>query len=184
MENGTREAYIRLFKVLMFWGIILVTLGMTLGFTLYTPETIPGGSAEYPLIELLEIANTQKFIDFVIIGMPEFLIRGRMPNMWYNLGAALLMIGVCFYFIDIKKMNNNFTKMFQYYGTKSLNLFLIHYVFLSLFFWQFNVIIFFIVYFGYVGFLGFSMCLWMELLNGLGSPEWIVAQIGRIGQKK
>jgi uncharacterized membrane protein len=183
MEDGSEEAYIRLFRKFTLWGAIFVIIGITLGLTLYTTESLPGGVSEYPLIELLEIANTQKFIDFVIIGMPEFLIRGRMPNMWYNLGAGLLLIALFFYIIDIKKVSNLFTNMFQYYGKVSLSLFLIHYMLISLFLWQFNIVVFVFVYFGYAGFLGFLMYLWMEFGNGILSPEWIMAQIGGIGQK-
>jgi len=28
------------------------------------------------------------------------------------------------------------------------------------------------------------MYIWNELYDGVGSPEWIMAQVGRIGQKK
>ena len=31
--------------------------------------------------------------------------------------------------------------------------------------------------------MGFFMYSWMEVGNGVGSPEWIMIQIGRVGQK-
>ena len=33
------------------------------------------------------------------------------------------------------------------------------------------------------GFLGFLMYIWIEYGRGIGSPEWLMIQIGRIGQK-
>jgi hypothetical protein len=35
----------------------------------------------------------------------------------------------------------------------------------------------------YLGFLGFLLYIWNEYGNGVGSPEWIMIQISRIGQK-
>jgi len=39
------------------------------------------------------------------------------------------------------------------------------------------------MYFGYLGFWGFIMYIWNELYDGVGSPEWLMVQVGRIGQK-
>ena len=35
----------------------------------------------------------------------------------------------------------------------------------------------------YIGLMGFFMYIWNEYGNGVGSPEWFMIQIGRIGQK-
>ncbi len=182
MNKGTDDAYVGLFRIFMVWGIILVAIGVVLGSQLYTKFSIPGGFEEYPHIFLLEVANGQ--IYFEIPGMPEFLIRGRGPNMFYNLGAALLIIAICFYFIDIKKKYGNFVKMLVYYGKVSLSLFFVHQLFLGLFIGQFDVILFLIINITYVAFMGFLMYIWMEYANGVGSPEWLMAAMGRIGKKK
>jgi len=182
MNKGTDDAYVGLFRIFMVWGIILVALGVGFGSQLYTESSIPGGFLEYPHIFLLEVSNGQKY--FVIPGMPEFLIRGRGPNMFYNLGAALLIIAICFYFIDIKKKYGNFVKMLVYYGKVSLSLFFVHQLFLGLFIGQFDVILFLIVNITYVAFMGFLLYLWMEYANGVGSPEWLMAAMGGIGKKK
>ena len=186
MNKGTDDAYVGLFRIFMVWGIILVAIGVGFGSQLYTDSSglypIPGGFLEYPFIFLLDVANGQSY--FVIPGMPEFLIRGRGPNMFYNLGAALLIIAICFYFIDIKKKYGNFVKMLVYYGKVSLSLFFVHQLFLGLFIGQFDVILFLIVNISYVGFMGFLMYIWMEYANGVGSPEWLMAAMGGLGKKK
>jgi len=141
-------------------------------------------SNEYPHILLLYHMRQPMFIPGITYpGMWEFLIRGRAPNMVYNLGAALILIAVCFYIIDIKRKMNNFISMINYYGKVSLSLFLLHFVFVTLFLNALDIVYYFIVMFGFVGFWGFLMYIWNEFYNGVGSPEWLMVQVGRIGQK-
>jgi uncharacterized membrane protein len=192
MMAGPGDAYIRLFKIFTLWGLIFIVCGLigpnvhfaypfkiTWGTTLQTPETLV--EAEYPHLRLYGIMNQQNYYHFP--GMPEFLIRGTVGNMFYNLGAALLIIAICFYLVDIKKYKNQFTSMLEYYGKVSLSLFLVHYFLLGLFVSQLNIVVFPFVCLAFIGFMGFSMYCWNEYANGVGSPEWIMIQISRIGQK-
>jgi len=192
MIEGPGEAYTKLFKTLLFWGVFLVIFGIltpsihlgqtttiTYGWQLQTPETVV--ESEYPHLRLYYIMNRQNYYHF--LGMPEFLIRGTTGNMFYNLGAALIIISVCFYLVDIKIYDNKFTNMLEYYGKVSLSLFLIHYFFIPLYVGQFSIVIFIFICLAYVGFMGFFMYVWNEYGNGVGSPEWIMIQISKIGQK-
>ncbi|UCD02366.1 MAG: DUF1624 domain-containing protein [Promethearchaeota archaeon] len=197
MNKGTRDAYLGLFRIFFVWGIIFILVGIFVffpnglnladalvwqpGYAPQTPETMVGGLAEYNHLGLLEIANNQNY--FVIDGMPNFLIRGTSANMFYNQGAALLIIAIFFYFIDIQNKSNDFTNVLTYFGKTSLSLFLIHFLFIPLFFNQFTVSLFLIIVFSYIGFLGIFMYVWMEYAKGVGSPEWLMVQLGRIGQK-
>ena len=181
MIAGTKQDYNVLFRIFLIWGLIFIGFGILIGFRLQTPDTL---SLEiYPHLDLLRIANSQNFTDFRFPGMPDFLIRGRASNMLYNLGAALTIIAVSFYYLDIKEKMNNFFSMLIYYGKVSLSLFLVHYTFITLFLNQFNIIFLPMIFIAYVGFMGFLMYIWNEFFNGIGSPEWIIVQIGRIGHK-
>ncbi len=182
MNKGTHDAYVGLFRIFMIWSIILILVGIGLGFQLYTKDTIIGGVSDYPNIALLDVANRPAFME--IPGMPEFLIRGRGQNVVYNLGAALLIISISFYFIDIKKKYGNFVKMLVYYGKVSLSLFFVHQIFLGLFSWQFDILLFLLTDLTYIGLMGFCMYIWMEYANGVGSPEWLMVAISRLGKKK
>ncbi|MFX1391037.1 MAG: heparan-alpha-glucosaminide N-acetyltransferase domain-containing protein [Promethearchaeota archaeon] len=184
MSKGTDDAYIGLFRIFIVWGIIFISIGIfaplpSFGFALQTPETMIGGLAEYPHLELLGIAQTQLDIP----GMPLFLIRGTTANMFYNQGAALTIIAIFFLYIDIKNNNNQFINMLIYYGKVSLSLFLIHFLFMPLFSQQLNIALFLTISLSYIGFLGILMYFWMEYAKGTGSPEWLMVQLGRIGQK-
>ncbi len=180
MMKGTEEAYIRLLKIFLFWGVIMVIVGVALGWQLQTPETMV--ESEYPHLRLFWFINQQDYYKFR--GLPEFMIRGTIGNMFYNIGAALLIIAVCFYIIDIRKIDNDFTHMLEYYGKISLSLFLVHFIFIPLYVGQFNIVVFVIVTFSYIGFMGYLMYIWNEYGNGLGSPEWVMIQLGKIGQPK
>ncbi|MHA1725635.1 MAG: heparan-alpha-glucosaminide N-acetyltransferase domain-containing protein [Promethearchaeota archaeon] len=180
MIKGTEEAYYHFFYVNFIWGVILIVFGVLTGL-----QSMPPGSvtlSEYPHFRLLEIANMQDYIHYP--GMWVFLIRGKFANMWYNLGWSLLVVAICFYIIDIKKWNNNiFSSMLFYYGKTSLSLFLVHYIFIIIYFRELDLIFFIPVFISYVGFLGLIFYIWFEYFNGVGSPEWVIIQLGRIGQK-
>ncbi len=181
MMKDTADAYTGLFRLFLVWGIILVSVGIIIGFPLQIPETLPGGAQEYPHIKLLAIANQQDF--FHIAGYPLFLIRHTSANMFYNLGMALLIIAISFYFIDIRKKKGLAVNMLVYYGKISLSLFLLHLLFLPLYLAFLDVTLFLFVSFAYIGLLGVTMYIWMEFGKGIGSPEWIMVEIGRVGHR-
>jgi len=197
MVGGTKKDYKKLFRTFLYWGIFFILVGIFLGSNSYLPSLtgdefilatnttigrLPAN--EYPHILLWYDMITQKFLpDITYPGMWEFTIRGRLPNMIYNLGAALILIAVCFYFIDIKRKKNNFITMINYFGKVSLSLFLLHFVFITLFLNTLDFVAYAFLYFGYLGFWGFIMYIWNEFYDGVGSPEWLMVQIGRIGQK-
>ncbi len=194
MIGGKKQDYVYLCRLFLAWGIILVGIGVFLGRGLYVPGTewinVSNGSvgvlpvSEYPHLDLFSVINSQVFFPQMRwAGLWEFLIRGRGSNMIYNLGAALLIIAIWFYIVDLKKKSNIFISMLKYYGKISLSLFLLHYIFVTLFYGFFDIVFFIIICLGYTGFWGFLMYLWNEFFDGKGSPEWLMVQIGRIGQK-
>jgi uncharacterized membrane protein len=194
MIGGKKQDYVYLCRLFLAWGIILVGIGIFLGRGLYVPGTewinVSNGSvgvlpiSEYPHLDLFSVINSQVFFPQMRwAGLWEFLIRGRGSNMIYNLGAALLIISIWFYIVDLKKKSNIFISMLKYYGKISLSLFLLHYIFVTLFYGFFDIVFFIIICLGYTGFWGFLMYLWNEFFDGKGSPEWLMVQIGRIGQK-
>lgn len=179
MEKGTKEAYKRLFRAILAWGVFFVVFGVITGLESKLPGSVNIG--EYDHFALLEIANRQNYNHYD--GMWTFLIRGMFANMWYNLGVALVLIAISFYIIDIKLVKNKFISMLTYYGKVSLSLFLVHYTFLFLFLGRFNIILYLFVIISYMGFMGIFMYVWMEYFKGVGSPEWIMVVLGKIGEK-
>jgi hypothetical protein len=39
------------------------------------------------------------------------------------------------------------------------------------------------MFIGYCAFLGFLMYVWTKFFNGVGSPEWLMTQLGKKGKK-
>ena len=181
MIEGTEEAYRRLFKLLLNWGLVLVIFGVLTGFML-VDQSDPTFYALYPQVSLLSYINKQPYTYFP--GLPLFLIRGTFPNMFYNLGAALLIISISFNIIDIKKKRHLFIDMLIFFGNVSLSFYLIHFMFLPLFSAMFPMYYFPFIYIAFMGLMGFLMYLWNKYANGVGTPEWLMGQTGKIGQKK
>lgn len=200
MIKGTKEAYYKLYRKFLIYGIILVIVGIfivvpsSVSFDLWEPGWLfqnefdpilyPNGiiKSEYLHIDLLRIANQQDYA--YLPGMPIFLIRCTAQNMFYNLGVAFLFIAVCFYFIDIKKKSNDVIKLIIFYGKTSLSLFIIQFLFLPLYTGQFPITFYPVWGLGYCGFLGLLMYIWLKYFNGVGTPEWIMRKIGSSGPRK
>lgn len=187
MIDGSEESYRKLFRLFSCWGLIFVIFGIFTGLEAVvpgdgvTPGTINGGL--YWHIYLLGISNSNPF-GTTWTGMWKFLIRGTFANMWYNMGAGLLILAIGFYIVDIKRKNNILTGAFQYYGKVSLNLFLVHYMFLPLFNGLFSIVSFPYVCLAYIAFMGFLFYFWNKYANGAGTPEWLMMQVMNIGKKK
>ncbi|MHA1933330.1 MAG: heparan-alpha-glucosaminide N-acetyltransferase domain-containing protein [Promethearchaeota archaeon] len=197
MVKGTKDAYFRMFRKFIAYGVGLVLIGLfiwipRLGLDLWEPgwailnPTSLGGTivpSEYLHINLLALTNNN-VIDYQFPGMFLFTIRSSAHNMYFNLGASLLIIAVSFYYIDIKNKQNVFIKMLIFFGNVSLSLFLIQYMFLPLYLGQFPIIFAPFVFAGYSGFLGLLMFIWHKFFNGVGSPEWMMSKLGSKGKKK
>ncbi|MFX1257826.1 MAG: hypothetical protein ACFFAN_08205 [Promethearchaeota archaeon] len=180
LQLETIQAYFDTFKTLIKFGFIFLFLGLFFyGYPLVTPETL--NPEEYPMVEIFPIIQNQPFYKFS--GIPRFLIRGTAANLFYGLGMALLILGVSFYFLDIKLINKSFIRVVNFYGNVSLSLLLIHYVGLFLFFRKINIFFFFPIYFAYIGFLGFLMYVWLKYGKGVGTIEWILRKIPQIIKK-
>ena len=193
MMKGTKEAYYILFRKFLTYGVALVLIGLFIwiprmgldqwepGWLLLNPTLIV--SSEYLHINLLALMNNN-VINYQFPGMALFTIRSSGHNMFFNLGAGLLIIAISFYFIDIKNKQNVFIKMLIFFGNVSLSLFLIQYMFLPLYLGQFSIIFAPFVFAAYSGFLGLLMYIWHEFYNGVGSPEWLMKNLGSKGKKK
>lgn len=182
MIDGSEESFRKLFRQFMIWGAIFVAFAISIGWPLSTPESIVGGLEEYPHLALYVTLNTNPYFHYD--GMQNFLIRGTASNMFFVIGINLIVIAICFYFIDIKNADNNFTKILIFYGKVSLTLFLVHHIFLPLFVLQLNIVFFWFVMLGFLGFLGFLMWTWQTWGHGKGTAEWLMAQMGGSKSKK
>jgi len=175
----TEEAYKDVFHRFIRYGFFSIILGFFLmllsGNILVTPNEYDIN--EYPFIQLVPIMQDQNYVE--LPGMPLILLKGTAANSFYSLGVALMILGVSFYYIDIKRKDNRFIDMLIFYGRVSLSLFFISYIWLFLFYRQVNIIFFFFLWGGYLGLLGILMYIWNKEWGGKYSLEWLMCQMGR-----
>lgn len=185
-KKGTDDSYRELFKKFIMWGTILLFLGILFGLELKTStDSILNTSVlyiePYPYIELLNIWNMQGVAP--VPAIPKFLITGTSANILFNLGMDLLTIALFFKIVDINKKKNLFLDMLKFYGSVSLTLFLIEYLFIPLYIRMLAVFPFFLLVFQFIGFLGILMFIWSRYYDQVGTPEWLVRIILK-GKKK
>ena len=180
MNQGTEEAYKRLFRLFLIAGVLIVIMGMLLGFEQKNATDLLYLSdfeyiSSYPYINLLVMWNAQPFGP--ITGLVKFLITGTYSNVLYNLGLDLITIAIIFYLIDIKRKDNIFFRMLKFYGKASLTLFLIEYLFFPLFIRNFSILDFLTTVFPFMEFLGILTFVWYRYgKGGIGSLEWLVGR--------
>ncbi|TFF90712.1 MAG: hypothetical protein EU548_01645 [Promethearchaeota archaeon] len=174
LQLNAKACNLEAFRTLMIFGIIFLFLGIFYGYSLVTPEIL--NPEDYPMINLRQILKNQPNIS--ISGIPGYLIRGTAPNLMYGLGVALIILGIMFYFLDIRHIQNSLIKMFRFYGRASLSLVFIHCLGLLFFIQQLDVIVFFIAYFVYISFLGILMYLSYKYAKDIGTLKWLISKIG------
>lgn len=188
--DGSKEAYLNLYRQYMKWGAIFVVVAVfailpssfQFGWQLSTTDTLIGGIEEYPHVVLHDTINGNPF--FYYDGMQNFLVRGTASNMFFLLGSNLLVIGLSFKIIDINGSENRFIDMLIFYGQASLSCFMIHHVFLPIFIRSLNLIFFIFVALAFLAFMGFLMYVWNKFMGGVGTFEWMMTQMGGGAKKK
>ncbi len=174
LQLNAIECNLEAFRAFIIFGLIFLLIGIYYGFGPVTPEIL--NPEDYPMINLRQILKNQP--NFPMSGIPGYLIRGTAPNLLYGLGVALLILGIMFYFLDIRHIQNSLIKMFGLYGRASLSLIFIHCLGLLFFIQQLNIIVFFIAYFIYISFLGILMYLWYKYAKDIGTLKWLISKIG------
>ncbi|MFX0187585.1 MAG: hypothetical protein ACFE8A_07615 [Candidatus Hodarchaeota archaeon] len=172
LQLDAKVCNLETFHTLIIFGFIFLFIGISYGYGLVTPEILD--PEDYPMIKLIPILETQSF--FPLSKVPGYLIRGTAPNLLYGLGVALIILGCTFYLLDILYVQNAIIKMFDFYGKVSLSLFFIHCVGLLFFIQQLTIVVFFIAYFFYIGFLGLLMYLWFRYAKGVGTLKWLISK--------
>ncbi|MFW9899434.1 MAG: hypothetical protein ACFFDO_09280 [Candidatus Thorarchaeota archaeon] len=172
LQLDAKKCNLETFHTFIIFGFIFLFIGIYYGYGLVTPEILD--PEDYPMIKLIPILKTQSI--FPLSKVPGYLIRGTAPNLFYGLGVALLILGSTFYLLDILYVQNAIIKMFDFYGKASLSLFFIHCVGLLFFIQQLTIVVFFIAYLFYIGFLGLLLYLWYKYAKGVGTLKWLISK--------
>ena len=162
------------FRAFIGFGAMFLAIGIYFGFGPVTSEILD--PEDFPMVNLFPLLKGSPYFPFS--GIPGFFIRGTAPNLLYGLGVSLIILGVSFYFLDTLHIHNSIVRLFNVYGRGSLSLVFIHCIGLFFFYHQLNFIIFLVIYFIYVGLLGFLMYLWIKYAKDIGTLKWLISKVG------
>ncbi|MFX1237215.1 MAG: heparan-alpha-glucosaminide N-acetyltransferase domain-containing protein [Promethearchaeota archaeon] len=178
MMDGSDKSYRHLFRVFVLWGGILFVFGIITGLETVLP-TLGNINGNLYKFDVYYAAIKQPFVYYP--GMWKFLVRGTFSNIWYTMGTSFLIVAAAFYLTDIKKKDNILIGMIKFYGTVSLNLFLMHYLLTPFFSAYMTILVLPYILVTYIGLLGVLFHIWYRYWDGMFSPEWLMQKISSIG---
>ncbi|MCP4760315.1 MAG: hypothetical protein GY870_00945, partial [archaeon] len=177
VKDGSKDKYIEFNRKVFKEGLILISVGIILGFR-YTTDDLGWG-----LIDGFNNSINILFTDIVGISsqgnlsVPEFLIHSTTANMFYNLGVGYLLLALCFYICEIKGHKGKIVKFLSFYGKVSLSIYILHILLGGIFLGKliFDVFI-------YVAFIIFAlyyiMKVWAYKFDMKFTPEFFIIAFG------
>jgi hypothetical protein len=156
------------------YGIIFLIAGFAVSLIDFYPliDATVYNPLNYPFIDNNPILRNKSLL--YIPFMPEFLLRGTVAHILFTVGLIIIIIGIIFYMNEISANNRRIFNIFRLYGKYSITIIFLQYVFLPLFLFQVNVILFFPILILFITLLGYLVYLWNKYANGRGSLEWII----------
>lgn len=132
---------------------------------------------KYPFTDSLPILRGTTIT--YIPGIPEALIKGTIQNIFFMIGISLLIIGLSFYFIQIKKKETRISKILIIFGRSAITLLFFQWLFLPLF----NQLLIYYIYIPisltYFLMIGFLIYLWEKKIEMKYNIEWLIRKISR-----
>lgn len=167
------EANKHVIKTFSEYGALFVAVGVYFGFQpARNGYLIP---EEYSFISFIKIL--QNALGNEYLSIPLFLIRGTSPNLFFNLGICLFAFSFGYYFFNRKIRNTSLENGLIFYGKKSLTVYLIHLLFLLLYFRSLTMLLFIPVSIFFIGFIGVLVYTWTHFYRGKYSLEWIFSKL-------
>ncbi|MFW9929448.1 MAG: hypothetical protein ACFFD1_08665, partial [Candidatus Thorarchaeota archaeon] len=147
------------------FAVSLIDLYPLIDATVYNP-------LNYPFIDNNSILRNKSLL--YIPFMPEFLLRGTVAHILFTVGLIIILIGIIFYMNEISVNNRRIFNIFRLFGKYSITIIFLQYIFIPLFLFQVNVILFFPIFILFITLLGYLVYLWNTYADGKGSLEWII----------
>ncbi|MFW9785287.1 MAG: hypothetical protein ACFFFB_23610, partial [Candidatus Heimdallarchaeota archaeon] len=131
----------------------------------------------YPFIDSLPILRGTTII--YVPGIPEALIKGTIQNIFFITGTSLLIIGLTFYFREIRKKTSKISKVLTIFGKSAITLLFFQWLFLPLFNQLLTYYIYLPISLSYVIIIGLIIYLWEKNINLKYNIEWLIRIISR-----
>jgi len=164
------------------YAIAFVLAGFALSMTDFNPLITSDfyNPLKYPFIDIDPILQNQDFQ--YILYMPEILLSGTVAYILFTVGLLIVTIGLLFYISEVRVRENKILNGLQFFGRHSITIIFIQYLFLPLFVYQLNILLFVLISILFVFILGYLIYIWNKYAKDKGSIEWIIdkATIPRI----
>lgn len=170
------QAELRSVKSIIKYGVIFIFIGFIIPFFELNPLlTIDNFSLDiYPFFDGISIINSSFIYYFP---MPHFLIKGVPGNIFFIMGTSLVLIGINYRHFNSKLRKGIFIESVCSFGTFSLTLILIQYLFLFVLFRKINIFFIIPVSLLYLVILTFLVNIWKKKVNTVLSIDWMVKKL-------
>ncbi|MHA1476812.1 MAG: hypothetical protein ACTSPU_01320 [Promethearchaeota archaeon] len=160
------------------YGLVLLICGLLLPFMdiglVVTADNF--NPSMYPFLETVPILTAHNVL--YIPGLPLFLLKGTPSNLFLSMGLALLIIAIFFYYSDILHKNGKICRILNIYGSHSITIFFVQFLFLLILYQKIILLLFFPFIIIYIAILGMLFFLWQKNGKSILSLDWMMGKIG------
>lgn len=164
---------------IMKYALIFIIVSFAYSTTQFLPfvEPFSYNPNKYPFIDSIPILRGTSIT--YIPGIPEVLIKGTIQNIFFIIGISLFIIGLSFYFIEIKKKESRISKILIIFGRSTITLLFFQWLFLPLFNQLLIYYIFIPILLAYIIIIGLIVYLWERKIDLKYNIEWLIRKISK-----
>ncbi|MFX0058788.1 MAG: hypothetical protein ACFE8J_10865 [Candidatus Heimdallarchaeota archaeon] len=173
----SRVANLNALRSILKYCLIFILVGLLLPFFQSSPFITPGSYnlSKYPFLEAFPILEGYSFI--YIPGMPKFLFTGSPSNLLLVIGISLLIFGLSFFIMDIKKVRSKLLKILIFFARYPISLLFLQLLFLAIFYQKIPIYLIFFIVIGYLGVSGLILYSLQRFSHSILNLEWLVKKL-------
>jgi len=175
----SRVANLNAARSIMKYGIIFIISSFLYSAVQLFPFVEPFSFKpdKFPFIDAVPILRGSP--DTYIPGLPEFLVKGSILNIFFIFGILLMFFGLIYYSIDIIQKNNRFFKILMIFGKASITLLFLQWIFMPLFNQSLIYYAFLVISLIYLILFGCIIYFWEKYGSLKFSLEWLIRKASK-----
>jgi len=175
----SRVANLNAARSIMKYGIIFIISSFLYSAVQLFPfvEQFSFKPDKFPFIDAVPILRGSS--DIYIPGLPEFLVKGSIQNIFFIFGIFLMFFSLIYYSIDIIQKNNRFLKIIMTFGKASITLLFLQWIFMPLFNQSLIYYAFLVISLIYLILFGIIIYSWEKYGSLKFSLEWLIRKASK-----
>ncbi len=175
----SRVANLHAARSIMKYGIIFIISSFLYSAVQLFPfvEQFGFNPDKFPFIDAVPILRGSSVI--YIPGLPEFLVKGSILNIFFVFGILLMFFGLIYYSIDIIQKNNRLFKILMVFGKASITILFLQWIFMPLFNQSLLYYAFLIISLVYLILFGCIFYFWEKYGSLKFSLEWLIRKASK-----